>query len=414
MIDILLLDDDPKKIERISIELKRVSDTINIITTQDIISAKRLMTQQRFDMLLLDIQIPNRFGQSPQRDGGLKFLQELLSSQKYLLPIYIVGITAYEDIYSESSPKFSEKLWEIVMYDDQSYNWVSQVTSKVKYLIDLKMGLRVPIHNKYEYDLAIVTALDKIEMESVKKLSTNWEKYEVANDGMNYYSTQFIDNNGKNLKVIAASAPEMGMVASSVTATKIIYNFCPRYLVMVGIAAGVKGKVNIGDVMVADPSWDYGSGKTKDESGVEVFQPDPRQLRLDADIKAKFQVFVQDRSTLDKIHNNWIAELVPFSLNVHVGPVASGAAVVANGNIPEEIADHNRNIIGIDMETYGVFYAAVNSPRPKPLAFSMKSVCDFADTEKDDRFQYYAAYTSATAMHEFVVKYLFHDNSLEI
>lgn len=54
----------------------------------------------------------------------------------------------------------------------------------------------------------------------------------------------------------------------------------------------------------------------------------------------------------------------------------------------------------------GVFAAVEESLLPQPEAFSLKSVCDFADDEKDDRFQAYAAYTSANALRLFVEKYL--------
>ena len=50
------------------------------------------------------------------------------------------------------------------------------------------------------------------------------------------------------------------------------------------------------------------------------------------------------------------------------------------------------------METYAIFDAAVDSPAPRPVAFSLKSVSDFADSEKTDQFQRYTAYTSARCL----------------
>lgn len=46
--------------------------------------------------------------------------------------------------------------------------------------------------------------------------------------------------------------------------------------------------------------------------------------------------------------------------------------------------------IGLDMETYGVYYAAkISSSRPD--FFCVKCVSDFADEDKDDNFQKYCA-----------------------
>jgi nucleoside phosphorylase len=47
------------------------------------------------------------------------------------------------------------------------------------------------------------------------------------------------------------------------------------------------------------------------------------------------------------------------------------------------------------MESYSVFYAAQNSTDPKPKAIVIKSICDFADSEKSDKYQKFAAYTSS-------------------
>ena len=46
------------------------------------------------------------------------------------------------------------------------------------------------------------------------------------------------------------------------------------------------------------------------------------------------------------------------------------------------------------MESYGVAYAAQHSAAPGPTAIIVKSVCDFADSAKSDKYQKFAAHTS--------------------
>lgn len=76
--------------------------------------------------------------------------------------------------------------------------------------------------------------------------------------------------------------------------------------------------------------------------------------------------------------------------------MASVPAVIAEAEKLDEIKDHARKLMGIEMETYGVYYAAENSVDPRPLGFaSLKSISDFADSQKDDDYQEYASYTSA-------------------
>lgn len=75
--------------------------------------------------------------------------------------------------------------------------------------------------------------------------------------------------------------------------------------------------------------------------------------------------------------------------------MASGAAVIADGDRTKEIGDQHRQLLAIDMESYAVFAAATEAPEPRPTAISLKSICDFGDGNKDDRYQRYATYTSA-------------------
>lgn len=57
-------------------------------------------------------------------------------------------------------------------------------------------------------------------------------------DAQKYYETSF-ERDGKRLKVVTARQSEMGMTAAGVLTTKMIATFRPKYVIMVGIAAGI-------------------------------------------------------------------------------------------------------------------------------------------------------------------------------
>jgi hypothetical protein len=61
--------------------------------------------------------------------------------------------------------------------------------------------------------------------------------------------------------------------------------------------------------------------------------------------------------------------------------------------------------LGVDRPA-GVLSAARTAPCPRPTAFSLKSVCDMADEKKDDRWQSYAAYTSARSIQAFFERFM--------
>lgn len=85
--------------------------------------------------------------------------------------------------------------------------------------------------------------------------------------------------------------------------------------------------------------------------------------------------------------------------------LASGSAVLADSEALEDIKRQKRELIGIEMEVYGLYAAARAASSPRPSAFALKSVCDFADPDKKDAMQKFAAYTSASVMTELFERY---------
>jgi nucleoside phosphorylase len=254
-------------------------------------------------------------------------------------------------------------------------------------------------------DLCIVTALPDPELSAVLKLDWDWKVRETIHDGSVYYEGRY-QNKGVAKSVFAVAAPRMGMAAAAIATLKLIYTFRPRYLSMVGIMAGIKGECNIGDVIVADPSWDYGSGKYLVKGDEVIFSAAPHQLSLDSFVRGKIGLLSRDHSALAEIRDAWQGAAPKTTLSLHLGPVACGAAVRQDGVVAAEIKKQHRKVIGLEMETYGVYSAAVEAPIPQPKFFSFKTVSDFADKHKSDDFQPYAAYASANMMRIFVEKYL--------
>jgi nucleoside phosphorylase len=244
------------------------------------------------------------------------------------------------------------------------------------------------------------------ELSSVLKVPWGWKKEIVDTDGTIYYRGAVSRQDGTFGAVIAACAPRMGMVAASVLASKMVNFFRPQYLACCGITAGIRGQVEIGDIIAADPSWDWGSGKRLVKEGIPTFAAAPHQIGLNSFLRGKLALMSRDQSLLDQIRRDWVGPKTHNVLRMHVGPVASGSAVLADATLAESLIQQHRKLIGIEMETYGVFAAAEESPIPQPAAFSIKSVSDFADSNKSDDFHEYAAYTSAGALMHFAEKML--------
>ena len=88
--------------------------------------------------------------------------------------------------------------------------------------------------------------------------------------------------------------------------------------------------------------------------------------------------------------------------------MTSVPAVIASEKKIAELKVHARKLIGLEMESYGMFYAAEHAHHLKPVfTVSFKSASDLADKDKTDKYQAYASYTSAALM-----KYII-ENELE-
>jgi nucleoside phosphorylase/CheY-like chemotaxis protein len=402
MIKILIVDDNAQKVKNIRQAIEKVTEVTQLDIETDLVNARRHLQANQYDLLILDLSIPNRMGDECNPENGLNFLSEINSSIRIVKPSMIIGLSAYSEYVQVYKERFLNELWALIEYKESSTDWERKIINKIDYIIQVKRALADSSNKGYEYDLAIITALRQTELESILNLNANWRVIPVSNDSTEYHAGVFTQGE-KKLKVIAAACPQMGMVAASVLTMKLIHNFRPKYVAMTGIAAGIRGTSNFGDILVTESSFDSGSGKIKTNTAGESFlQPDYKQIDLDTDLKEKLIACKGNREFLDEIQNNWPADKPPHRLNIHLGPLASGAGVIENKKIVDDIKGHSRKLLGIDMETYGVYYAAKHSTKPRPHAFiSLKSVTDFADPDKDDSYQRYAAYTSASFLYRF-------------
>ena len=142
-------------------------------------------------------------------------------------------------------------------------------------------------------------------------------------------------------------------------------------------------------------------------NGGVQFLPAPSAIPLSGSLKSRFAAFQLEQDVLSEIRDraeHLLLERPPLAMQM--GPVASGASVLESPQTVQQIIGQNRKLIGVEMETYGVFVAASVAREPRPQVMSMKSICDFADTHKSDQFQEYAAFTSAQFLYEFAVRYL--------
>ncbi len=407
MIKILILEDTKEKlVEIIKLILTNANITESDIKHVDCSRDARIeLIEHEFDLFITDLLVPETTIGEPTPDESTSLLYDLNNDDEMNKPTHIIGLTAFEDEIERYEHYFTDDNWNLLHYSDSEINWENQINNKVRYIVNSKINNKVK--QDYVYDIAIICALKNPEFTQIKNLSENWKQINIPNSSLTFHETTFTRDK-KVLRVIAVSNDLMGMVNTSILATQMIEFFKPRYLTMTGIAAGNEDEVDLGDVVVFEHSWDYNSGKIKtDENDNKVFELDLRQEPLNKDLRNYMLELKNDEDFLYQIFRDYGSNgRAKNQLKIQIGNVASGAAVIANSDVTNEITKQGRKLKGIEMEGYAIFCAASHAREPKPTPLVIKSICDFADENKNDNIQDYAAYTSAQILYEFSLRYL--------
>lgn len=398
---ILVADDCPGRYSRLeacldSMGIADSSLTFTCCTNQ----ARDKLSTTVYDLLILDVLLPNRPTQPGETaEHSMDLLRDLIETDDLKRPKHIIGITGDPEAYEAHAEHFTHHTWTIVHFEPSSDEWVNTIANCVDY-ISKQNGLADSVPLEYGVDLVVVCALEKPELSAVLKLDWKWDPPRPLNNMVFVHEGQF-ECAGQIYTVAAASADRMGMVEAALLSATLLEKLRPRCLAMTGICAGIESRVNLGDILLADPVWDYQCGKqvgsSKDGADHQSsFQMEPHQIQADQEVRALAKQALTADALLS-IYGNYERDHKQSRPKLHVGPVATGSAVLADGNMVDSIMKQNRKLLGIEMEIYGV-YAASLKAELKPRVFALKSVCDFANEEKGDDLQHYASYISAQAL----------------
>jgi nucleoside phosphorylase len=392
MLIVITDDDGAKRAEIIRIVREAGGESVDIREAASLVGARRLLRAEQVDLLVLDIALPERDGGLPQLNGGISLLREVVASNRFKMPAQVIGLTALDEVYEGAVAEFGGELWSVLRYNRASSEWAEQLATKVRHLLRVNA-----IENgaSSDVDLGIVVALKSPELDAVLELPWHWKKADSKGDPTVYHIGEFKRRDGTTGRAVVARTGQMGMPAATALGMKLSINFRPRLLAMVGICAGSKDDTAIGDLVVANPTWDYGSGKYSTKGGKPIFEPAPYPLALSSRIRGIVEPFEGETEALAGLRRSFKGTAARHVPRLHIGPFASGSAVVARAAMMQEVQLQHRKLLAIDMEAYGVAIAAAESLLPVPEFLILKGVSDFADEDKGDSQREYAAFMSA-------------------
>ena len=399
---ILIADDSSQKIGVIKNTLKELPeyDSLSIKHALDLKSAKTELYNEYYDLLILDLNMPLEIGDTPSMKAGAEFVDEIMETDKLKKPVDILVLSAFNESVQEFKNQVERAGFLVVPYNEGVQEWKDILKSRVSYL-QLIRDQRSYIPKPPHCDVLLITAV-AIETKAVLDLDFRWQEFHMETDSTVYRHT-IIQANGIPCNIIHTQLPEMGMTAAAVHTTKSVLRFNPKLVIMTGIAGGLEKDANIGDILIATDVWNYNSGKyvevTDGESISAELLPDSKHLLLNRAIRDKLTA-IDFKPNLTQIKNSYTGNAPAPALNVFYGPMACGSAVIASQDVIDMVRSQSRKVVGLDMESYGVYLACQEVCNPAVNAIVLKSISDFADRKKDDASQDYAAYTSTRfAMH---------------
>ncbi|QXP79102.1 MULTISPECIES: patatin-like phospholipase family protein [Winogradskyella] len=132
---ILIVDDSDLKIAKIKTVINETDKSPEFLVAKNKADAMTLIrSNPLIDLMILDLNLPNRVGENPKRLAGLSFLRELNRREKIVKPNHIIGLTAYSELKSEVTNAFEQNGWVVITYDTASALWEETIKNKIEYI----------------------------------------------------------------------------------------------------------------------------------------------------------------------------------------------------------------------------------------------------------------------------------------
>lgn len=258
-------------------------------------------------------------------------------------------------------------------------------------------------------DVLVLTALD-VELAAAKHAFGIAEDAEhtTTENGLHVWKVPVTKRGGKTVNCVVACFAGAGNVDAASVTTMLLVELRPDNVMMLGIAAGLRDKCALGEVVLAERIVAYEGAAFVDGGKVEAR---PEITRLTMRVRQDVSSYLSNRTALEsRLTESYQALGIEFPDPVEAGPVAKGVlpktATVASGEKllrdPEKFLGmrelHGKTEVA-EMEGAGLFAACANFGKP---VLMVRGISDFGDTKKDNRFHLLAAKAAAAVTVDYI------------
>lgn len=373
----LIIEDRLDKHDAVEAQIKSLDRDPIIDSVKNLEDARVAILTNLYDLIVFDIFLPLRENEDEQNVAD-DLIRTFSQSKNYQAESIALTLFAEEGLLRA---QFNDHGITVVSYDDQG-NWKRSLAQKF---------IRLSV--KPRSDFLIFCALSK-ERAAFQNTDANLlELSEIA--GLNCQEMGIDGYRG-----FCITPRRMGLVNMALTVAKAIEIFQPKMVAMSGICAGIEGETNLLDIVVGDICWEYQTGKFKNNQ----FLQEPYQVPISSEIRVNIEQMIEEKGFLDSIKIGLYNTELQHS-TLHLGPISSGSAVIADQSKMLEIGLQHRKWAGLEMEMYA-FYEAAAQSQCRPVYFGAKSVVDMGSSAKGDALHASACVLSARFATKVLQKYL--------
>jgi nucleoside phosphorylase len=164
---------------------------------------------------------------------------------------------------------------------------------------------------------------------------------------------------------------QIGLVAATFETASVVKAFRAKVLCMSGICAGFAKEAGLGQVVIASPAWEYQAGKWS-KNGFEIapvqvpLRPATRLMIDQAIARDSFAHYLE--AGIKTGQTRPMRQFKPI-----LAPFATGSAVIADTQRLVHIEKQHRKLTALDMETFGFYFAAQESPPSSNISFQQNA-----------------------------------------
>jgi nucleoside phosphorylase len=219
-------------------------------------------------------------------------------------------------------------------------------------------------NSSFRTDVAIITAIPEETLLVISKLFTHCTTF--LDGGITYLRGCYKNTNEKVYSIVLAYGNEYGGVTSGKLTEKVLVEWNPRFVILLGITMGFREKTELSKVISANSIIDVSMSKisaTGVNENIKVYSLD--------------EGFFSDT-------NFWNSFCIEE--NIIVGSVISTNAVLASTEKTRELGQKYKDAVGLEMEASGIISSIKShlGDEIHPHFIFLKGVSDFGEDNKAD------------------------------